>query len=191
MIICLNSYNNREIEILYRPTLLGDSASPSLGVIIAGPCIAGPCITDLTLDLELFKHGMVRNSNYVSTEDLLALDSLHPQSASPTPAQRTQYCSPLVWKKWSELLEYHTDRRYVDYVLTGIRDGSRIGFNREQRLQNATRNLPSQVPAIISDYLAREVSLGRMVKLPPGYHLVVFTSALLESFLRTSWGSGG
>ena len=98
----------------------------------------------------------------------MALDSFRPQSASPTSAQTTQYCFPLVWKKWSELLEYHPDRRYVDYILTGIREGFCIGFIKERRLQNATRNLFSQVLAIVSDYLAREVSLGRMLKLPAG-----------------------
>ena len=37
-----------------------------------------------------------------------------------------------------------------------------------QTLQNATSNLPNQVPSVISEYLAREVSLNRMIKLPSG-----------------------
>ena len=37
-----------------------------------------------------------------------------------------------------------------------------------QTLQNATSNLPNQVPSVISEYLAREVSLNRMIKLPLG-----------------------
>ena len=53
-------------------------------------------------------------------------------------------------------------------ILSGIRQGFRIGFNREQRLCNASNNLPSQVPTVISEYLAREVSLNRMVKFPTG-----------------------
>ena len=32
----------------------------------------------------------------------------------------------------------------------------------------ASRNLPTQVPSIISEYLDREVSLNRMIKLPEG-----------------------
>lgn len=75
---------------------------------------------------------------------------------------------PLVWDKWAELLKHHPDCQLVAYILTGIRQGFCIGFNWEQRLQNATNNLPSQVPIVISEYLAREVSLNRMVMIPAG-----------------------
>ena len=37
-----------------------------------------------------------------------------------------------------------------------------------QALQNATNNLPNQVTSMISEYLAREVSFNRMIKLPAG-----------------------
>ena len=37
-----------------------------------------------------------------------------------------------------------------------------------QTLQNATSNLPNQVPSVISEYLVREVSLNRMIKLTSG-----------------------
>lgn len=64
----------------------------------------------------------------------------------------------------------------MEYLLKGIKQGFRIGFNRKQRLQNATSNLPNQAPSVISEYLAREVSLNRMVKLlagvwPSGSHI--------------------
>ena len=118
------------------------------------------------LDLELFKSGLVRNGNYLYTQDLLALDSHRPLRDSSTSG--AQYDSPLVWERWAQLLEHHPDRRFVEYILTGIRQGFCIGFNRDQRLRNATCNLPSQVPAVISEYLAREVSLNRMLKIPLG-----------------------
>ena len=50
----------------------------------------------------------------------------------------------------------------MKYVLIGIRQGFHSGFNRKQRLQNATNNLPNQ------EYLAREISLNRTVKLSEG-----------------------
>ena len=37
-----------------------------------------------------------------------------------------------------------------------------------ETLQNATSNLPNQVPLVISEYLARVVSLNRMIKFPLG-----------------------
>ena len=78
--------------------------------------------------------------------------------------------SPLVLRNWHHLLKGHPDRAYVRYILTGIEEGFRIGFNRQQSLQKADRNLPTQVPSVISEYLNREVSLNRMIKLPEGVH---------------------
>ena len=104
---------------------------------------------------------MIESGKYLCTEDLLTLDTI-------VPVQSIQNFSPLVWEKWVQLLEHHPDRRLTEYILTGIRQGFCIGFNREQRLQNATSSLPSQVPSVISEYLAREVSLNRIVKLLAG-----------------------
>ena len=103
-------------------------------------------------------------------EDLLALDSHSPARVTAISAQTShlQDHSPLVGEKWAQWLKYHPDRRFAEYILTGIRQGFRIGFNRMQTLQNATSNLPNQVPSVISEYLAREVSLNRMIKLPSG-----------------------
>ena len=100
----------------------------------------------------------------------MALDSHSPARVTAISAQTShlQDYSPLVGEKWAQWLKHHPDRRFAEYILTGIRQGFCIGFNRMQTLQNATSNLPNQVPSVISEYLAREVSLNRMIKLPSG-----------------------
>ena len=138
------------------------------GVIIAGPCI--PYRLNARLGVV-----QIRNGNYLYTQDLLALDSHRPLRDSPTSG--AQYDSPLVWEGWAQLLEHHPDRRFVEYILTGIRQGFRIGFNRDQRLRNATCNLPSQVPAVISEYLARKYPSIECLRYHRGFGLGTFTSA--------------
>ena len=59
----------------------------------------------------------------------------------------------------------HPDRRRVDYVLNGLRNGFRLGFHSESTtLKSAKANCPSALahPSVITKYLAKEVSLGRV-----------------------------
>ena len=59
----------------------------------------------------------------------------------------------------------HPDRQKVDYVLNGFRYGFRLGFHAEiTTLKSAKANCPSAVqhPSVITEYLAKEVSLGRV-----------------------------
>ena len=122
------------------------------------------------LDLELIKCGLVKSGSYLYTEDLLALD-IHCSAratAISTQTSHLQDYSQLVWEKWVQWLKHHWNRRFAAYILIGIRQGFCIGFNRMQTLQNATRNLPNQVPSMISEYWAREISLTRKIKLSVG-----------------------
>ena len=48
------------------------------------------------------------------------------------------------------------------YIFLGIAEGFRIGFNRRQSLGQCTANMPTRNPTVISQYLDREVQLGRM-----------------------------
>ena len=57
------------------------------------------------------------------------------------------------------------DRHKVEYVLTGFREGFRLGFHPESmKLKSAKANCPSSQkhPSVINNYLAKEVSLGRV-----------------------------
>ena len=125
-------------------------------------------ITGLQLNLSLFKSGMVNDGSYHYMEDLLALSS-HQGAAGGSPLYASSH-SPLVLESWRKLLIHHPDRMYVNYILSGIAEGFRIGFDRTHNLQKASENMPSKVPSVISEYLAREVSLNRMIKLPRGVY---------------------
>ncbi len=59
----------------------------------------------------------------------------------------------------------HPDRQQVDYILKGFRNGFWLGFHPEfTTLKPAKANCPSalQPSSVIDEYLAKEVSLGRV-----------------------------
>ena len=76
-----------------------------------------------------------------------------------------EVCSPLKWSSWADALADHPDSGFVDYILTGIRTGFRIGFNRSQDLEQATSNMYCHDPSLVSNYLSHELLLHRMWKL--------------------------
>lgn len=65
---------------------------------------------------------------------------------------------------WSAALRSHPDMSFVGYILEGIQNGFRVGFNyKGQPTKSAYTNLPTtrDHPEIISNYLAAECSKGR------------------------------
>ena len=65
---------------------------------------------------------------------------------------------------------------YVDYIVKRIDRGFRIGFDRKQFICSAGSSLHVDQPKVVSEYLLREVALGRMWKvllavLPSGAHI--------------------
>ena len=82
------------------------------------------------------------------------LASLPPVSAVP----------PLQAQQFSWELRLHPNRQKVDFVLDGIRHGFRLGFCHIQWLKPAKKNKPlaDQHPLVIDEYLAHEVSWGRV-----------------------------
>ena len=101
---------------------------------------------------------------------LVALESYRPiLPALGVPLCREgQIVTPLRFDQWNRELVSHPDRTFSNYILRGIKEGFHIGFNRASPLGRTARNIPSPRPEIISEYLGREVSLGRMDRVPPG-----------------------
>ena len=60
------------------------------------------------------------------------------------------------------------DKHFSSYILSGIREGFRIGFIRFQPLSQTYGNLHCPSLTLVSNYLSREVELGRMWQLPAG-----------------------
>ena len=127
-------------------------------VLIVGTCFF--------VDLDLHSSGMLRGNCYEYMKDLLALDSYRPLATANTPEFILDYNSqsPLNQSEWAVLL---TDHSFVTYILRGIQEGFCIGFNRQHQLGTSPGKRPSLVPNIITKHLWRELSLGRMIKLPP------------------------
>ena len=109
--------------------------------------------------------GQVREGKYLFTSHLRALDSCRPPvSGSPSSSIEEKSHSPLQIETWSQELVTHPDKDYMSYIIEGMSDGFRIGFDRRCRLQPPPANSMTKNTAIISEYLQREVSLGRMQK---------------------------
>jgi hypothetical protein len=84
-----------------------------------------------------------------------------------------QTISPINLTNFELQLKSHSDRRRVDYVLNSLRFGFQLGFHSHLcKLKSATSNRASAIehPAVIDEYLNKEVSLGRVfgpTKTPP------------------------
>ena len=59
---------------------------------------------------------------------------------------------------WKNLLARHPDQRFADYIISGIREGFRIGFCWHSHLKSTTRNIPSayEHPDVVDKYLEAE-----------------------------------
>ena len=60
----------------------------------------------------------------------------------------------------------HADKAYVEYILQGISNGFRIGFDRKQHINSAKGNLLIDKPEAVTEYLKWEMLLDRMWKIP-------------------------
>lgn len=72
--------------------------------------------------------------------------------------------TPLHVAQFAVELEHHPDKPSVSYVLHGLEQGFRLGFDHSRKLKPAKRNKPSaqQHARVIDEYLANEVRLGRV-----------------------------
>ena len=74
--------------------------------------------------------------------------------------------TPLKLPVWRTALAGHPDKNFASFVLKGLEEGFRIGFNhREAKLQSCNRNMPCEVPEVVTDYLLQELRLGRLIRL--------------------------
>ena len=101
----------------------------------------------------------------------MCLDSCRPQ-ATPLPPALTVVQTVLVAPAWATALQTHQDRAFVRYIIDGLSNAFRIGFNRATHLQSASSNMGSAQlhPHIITDYIRKELSRGRMLgPFPPSF----------------------
>lgn len=73
--------------------------------------------------------------------------------------------TPLDWRIWGQRLQDHPDVRFINYIVTGLREGFHVGFRygsitcraASTNMQSATSN-----PQVVDQYLEKEVRLGRV-----------------------------
>ena len=106
---------------------------------------------------------------YPYTSDLLCLEFCRPQDVE-LPQELTVVQTPLVVDAWASALQPHPDRAFARYIVDGLRQGFRVGFHRPSPLRSATENMGSARlhPEVITDYLRKELTLGRLLGPFPG-----------------------
>lgn len=106
----------------------------------------------------------MHTGGYVYMEDLLALDRCR-RGEAPHPSL-CEIITPLQGEAWAAALSQHPDTRFKSYILDGIKNGFRIGFQYvSHSCRSSTQNMASALehPHIIGDYLGTECALGRIV----------------------------
>ncbi len=75
-----------------------------------------------------------------------------------TPSEWGWVNTPLVASQWEEALRLHPDAEFVKYLLRGITQGFRIGFDyRRCECRQAVANMTSadDNPTVVDEYLAK------------------------------------
>ena len=119
---------------------------------------------------------------YKYIQDLTALDTCRPKPLGAT--GKGPVCTPLKTAAWEQAMQEHPDPDFVDYLVRGMRQGFRIGFNRYAcQLKSAKSNMRSvaDAPEVVQSYIAKELAEGRVVgpwpvasKLAEGVHVSRF-----------------
>ena len=86
--------------------------------------------------------------------------------ASPAILHCRQF-APLSMSAWQEALRNHCDHTFAQYIIKGLSEGFRIGFDRSQALMSTNRNLLSATEnaEVFTEYLEKKVTLGRIIGL--------------------------
>ncbi|KAL5468945.1 hypothetical protein EMCRGX_G030105 [Ephydatia muelleri] len=112
----------------------------------------------------------ITSGRYPYTAHLLKLQQFLPTATDVLALARAR-CSfqggstPLCHDAWARLLHAHPDSAFSTYLINGLINGFRVGFNRRQPLGAVTKNMPSalQQQTIVAAYIDNEVTLGRLI----------------------------
>ena len=105
---------------------------------------------------------------YPYTQQLLSLGKNYPQHTKILPEELYQINSPVRLSVWQEELARHPDQAFAQYIIQGLSQGFRIGYqHKTSSLKPAKYNMlsASQHPDVVSSYLHEELSLNRVVRM--------------------------
>ena len=108
----------------------------------------------------------------------MALEKCRPLTTPIQVGSRSNVTMPLHYEIWAEQLSDHPDRAFVSYIVTGLREGFRIGFNRAHPTSSAASNFPTTHKDVVHDYLSKKVALDRMFPLYPPLSQQIHVSPL-------------
>ena len=109
----------------------------------------------------------VQQGHYVYREDLLRMEMNSSKSISQLPARAMALSSTLRTTEWKSQLTTFPDPCFYHFILRGLSNGFRIGFDSSQACQPAKQNmrLAYEHPDVVKKYLEREVLFQRMFQL--------------------------
>lgn len=103
---------------------------------------------------------------YPYTLHLLEFDRRRPRGRGQVPKEWRAVETPLACDEWGRALRDHPDRAFVEYLVRGMREGFRIGYQYGKRkCVGAKANMKSaeENDQVVDEYVAKEVQLGRVV----------------------------
>jgi len=110
------------------------------------------------------------------------------------PAEASKIISPFIVDNWRVMLAKYPNKSLVDFFISGIQEGFRIGFTPcNIRIKSAKRNLNCAVehPDVVESCLAEEVELGCISGPFPVLQYPRLVSAGLGSSPKTTNPIGG
>ena len=106
------------------------------------------------------------SGKYIYMPELRRLNALRPRSAPELPADITAVATPLRLSAWEAELRYYPDGEFAQYLLDGIKEGFRIGFDyTSHSCTSASKNMRSayEHPEPIDRYIEQEIAMGRII----------------------------
>ena len=103
---------------------------------------------------------------YRYTPDLQVLDSCRATQPVRLPPSMWSISSPLRWREWQASLAKHPDECFARFIVNGIKEGFRIGYDyRSRGCKSPLRNMQSAAVcrSVVNAHLAKECAEGRVL----------------------------
>ena len=99
-------------------------------------------------------------TQYVYMADLLKLEACRNPQSQQIPRELCKISTPLKVWQWAEMLSNHPDPQFTDYIVSGIENGFRVGFDYSSPLVSSKHNLPAAAthPEVISHHLEADIA---------------------------------
>lgn len=105
---------------------------------------------------------------YAYTQQLLELDACKPRHQPHVHPSLADIQTPVRLTAWQKGLANHPDQRFAKYVLQGLSEGFRVGFQYQtNQLQQSHRNMLITQPTVVGEYILNELEANRLAVLSP------------------------